>query len=89
MNPFGLDYSNAGRSREGITDIKDKDSDGDGSSNDEEILDLKYPGSDLSKPGQSLATMRIISLDELQAMPSHTQFMLANTTKQQFDNYVT
>ena len=89
LNQFGLDYLNAGRSKDALKSIKDKDSDGDGASNDEEILAQRYPGSNLSKPGQETAPLRIVSLDELKAMNSHEQFMLANTTKQQFDDYVT
>jgi hypothetical protein len=89
LNPFGLDYLNAGRNSEALKSIKDKDSDGDGFKNDEEILALRYPGSNLSKPGQSVATLRTVSVDELKAMPSHSQFMLANTSKQQFDDYAT
>jgi len=89
LNQFGLDYLNAGRNKEALKNIKDKDSDGDGFSNDEEMLAQRYPGSSLSKPGQDTAPLRTVSLDELKAMPSHEQFMLANTTKQQFDDYVT
>ncbi|MBM3242442.1 hypothetical protein FJZ31_39790 [Candidatus Poribacteria bacterium] len=89
LNPFGLDYLNAGRNSEALKSIKDKDSDGDGFKNDEEILALRYPGSNLSKPGQAVATLRTVSVDELKAMPSHSQFMLANTSKQQFDDYAT
>jgi hypothetical protein len=89
LNPFGLDYYNAGRDKEAIKSIKSKDSDGDGFKNDEEILALRYPGSSLSQPGQALASMRIVSVDELRAMPAHSQFMLSNTTKQQFDDFVT
>jgi len=89
LNPYGLDYFSAGRDRDALENIKGKDSDSDGYPNDEEILAQRYPGSDLSKPGQAVATMRIVSLDELKAMPLHTQFMLSNTTKQQFDDYVT
>jgi hypothetical protein len=89
LNPYGLDYLNSGRSREALESIKGEDSDEDGYTNDEEILAFRYPGSNLSQPGQALAAMKIVSLDELKAMPSHTQFMLSNTTKQQFDDYVT
>jgi hypothetical protein len=88
LNAFGLDYYNAGRDMDALKSISDKDSDGDGYSNDEELKAQRYPGSELSQPGQTIAPMRIVSIDELKAMPSHTQFMLANTTKQQFDDYV-
>jgi hypothetical protein len=89
LNQYGLEYYNAGRNRQALTDIKGKDSDGDGFTNDEEIIELRYPGSALSKPGQAVATLRTVTVDELKAMTSHTQFMLANTSKQQFDDYVT
>lgn len=89
LNSFGLEYLNAGRSKEALQNIKDKDSDKDSFTNDEEIKALRYPGSEMSKPGQSVATLRTTSLDELKAMPSHSQFMLANTSKQQFDDYTT
>lgn len=89
LNQFGLDYLNNGRNKDALKNIKDKDSDGDGFSNDEEILAQRYPGSDLSKPGQETAPLRTVSLDELKGMLSHEQFMLANTTKQQFDDYTT
>jgi len=89
LNSFGLDYYNTGRDKAAIKDIKGKDSDGDGFTNDDEIMAQRYPGSSFSQPGQSVAAMRIVSIDDLQAMPSHTQFQLSNTTKQQFDDYVT
>ena len=89
LNSYGLAYVEAGRTLAAITSIKAADSDGDGFSNDEELQALRYPGSAQSQPGQATARLLTVNLAELQAMGSHSQFMLANTTKQQFDDYVT
>ncbi|MBD3184589.1 hypothetical protein GF312_20075 [Candidatus Poribacteria bacterium] len=89
LNAFGIDYYDAGRDMNALKEIKDKDSDRDGYPNDEELMAERYPGSEMSQPGQQVATLKIVTLDELKAMPSHSQFMLSNTTKQQFDDYVT
>jgi hypothetical protein len=88
LNPFGLDYLDAGRSREALRRIAGDDSDGDGFSNGEELLAGRYPGSALSMPGQAVATLRTVTLEELKAMPPHTQLVLVNTTKQPLDDYV-
>lgn len=88
LNPYGVDYWNAGRSIPAIKDIKNVDSDGDGYENDEEIMKLRYPGSSQSQPGQKTAPLLIVSLDEIKGMTSHSQFMLANASRQQFDTYV-
>ena len=87
LNPFGADYVKAGRTVAGIGQIKSNDSDSDGFTNDNEIKELRYPGSDLSKPGQPLATMKVVSFDQMMKMPAQEQFMLSNTSKQQFDDY--
>lgn len=89
LNPYGLDYLTAGRTVAAMDKIKNQDSDKDGSTNDAEIKDLRYPGSDKSKPGQPTTALRAVSLDQLKAMPSSSQFLLANTSKQQFDDYAT
>jgi len=89
LNDFGRDYLDAGRSKEALHNIKDKDSDGDGFSNDEELLAQRYPGSRLSVPGQAAATLLTVTLEELKSMQPHSQFMLINTTKQQGDDYAT
>jgi hypothetical protein len=88
LNPFGLDYLEAGRSEEALEAIREKDSDGDGFSNHEELLAQRYPGSDASRPGQATATLVTITLEELKALPFHTQLILSNTSRQQFDDYV-
>ena len=89
LNPYGADYSAAGRSKEAFAAIADNDSDGDGATNKDEILDLKYPGDSKSKPGQTVAPMKTFTMTDLQAMPVHQEFLLANANKQQYDFYAT
>ncbi len=88
LNDFGLAYKNAGRSVAAFASIEGEDSDGDGSTNIVEINDLKYPGDATSVPGQQTAPLVTYTETELQALESHTQFLLANSHKQQFDDYV-
>ena len=57
--------------------------------NSDEIDALRYPGDSGSHPGQDLCAAVTVTMDELLQMPEHTQFGLANTTKQQFDFYAT
>jgi len=88
LNTYGADYYKVGRTVDGINQVKDLDSDGDGYSNDDELKEFRYPGSNLSQPGQPLAPTKVVSLDQMAGMPAHDQFMLANASKQQFDDYV-
>ncbi|GAK57939.1 hypothetical protein U27_04911 [Candidatus Vecturithrix granuli] len=87
LNAYGLAYMEAGRSMAALQAIANGDADGDGSSNAEEIAELRYPGDPTSKPGQPLAQIRTFSAEQLKALPKHEQFLLMNTTKQQFDDY--
>ena len=87
LNGFGRDYLDAGRSREAVISIEERDSDGDGFSNGDELSNGRYPGSRLSLPGQAVARTVILSMNEIQAAPSHDQFMLVNNTQQRFDYY--
>jgi len=89
LNGFGLDYLEAGRTREALNGIGETDSDGDGFSNGEELAEGRYPGSGSSRPGQVVAPLLTVTLDELRALPSHSQLMLVNPTQQPFDDYVT
>ena len=89
LNDFGRDYLDAGRSRGALQSIKDRDSDGDGFSNDVELSAGRYPGSELSMPGQVEASIVTVTMEQLRALPSHSQFMLLNNTQQRFDDYVT
>jgi hypothetical protein len=89
LNGFGEDYLEAGRTMGALRSIGDRDSDGDGFSNDEELASGRYPGSELSIPGQAVATLLTVTVEDLRALPPHTQLMLVNNTQQQFDDYVT
>ncbi len=89
LNPYGAAYNDAGRNAGGLDDIAGLDSDNDGYTNTEEISELRYPGDDGSYPGLDICPMITLTMAELKAMPPHTQFGLANTTKQQFDFYAT
>jgi hypothetical protein len=88
LNPFGLDYYNNGRDQEAFAAIANTDSDSDGSDNAAEIADNRFPGSATSKPGQPLAPTKVFTLSEIASMTPHPQFLLMNTTKQQYDDYV-
>lgn len=89
LNVFGLAYYDAGESRQALRLIADADTDGDGFTNREEIETLRYPGDPNSRPDQPLAPSVTLTRAEIEAMPVHSQFMLMNTTRQQFDDYVT
>lgn len=89
LNDFGLAYHLAGRDRNALTAIAGEDSDGDGFGNDEEIAELRYPGSAESHPDQLLAPYKVFNAADIAALPQHSQFMLMVTTRQQFDDYVT
>lgn len=89
LNPYGMDYYLAGRNRDALFAIENEDSDGDGFANVAEIDDLRYPGDATSKPDQPLALTVTLNRPEIDAMPWNEQFMLMNTTKQQYDDYVT
>jgi hypothetical protein len=87
LNGFGRDYLEEGRSGDALATIRERDSDGDGWTNDEEISLGRHPGSELSRPGQEVAPFRTVTLDAIRSLPSHTQFLLVNNIQQRFDEY--
>lgn len=87
LNAYGAAYLAAGRSKEGLQQIAGADSDGDTYSNTAEIADLKYPGDAQSKPGQKVAPSLTFTLTQLKALKAHSQFLLSNSNKQQYDDY--
>ena len=89
LNAFGKAYYSSGRSKVALRNIAKDDSDGDGYTNEYEISEMRYPGDDSSKPDQPLAPTVVLTLDDLENMPTYTEFLLMNTTKQQFDDYAT
>jgi hypothetical protein len=89
LNRFGADYLRAGRSVEALLGMEGEDSDGDGFPNGEELASGRYPGSALSRPGQETAVTLTVPLEEVLALPDHSQFMLVNNTQKRLDEYVT
>ncbi len=87
LNGYGEDYMDAGRTIQSIYAIETQDSDLDGYINKTEILAGRYPGYAHSQPGQAEAPTMVVTMAQISAMVTHEQFMLANTTKQQFDDY--
>ena len=88
LNSYGRAYMDGGRSAAAIKNIASLDSDGDGYSNGDEIADNRYPGNSASMPGQPLSATIELTWAQITAMTRHNQFMLMNTTKQQYDDYV-
>jgi hypothetical protein len=89
LNPYGARYLAAGQNVAALNNIAHEDSDGDGFDNAAEIWDGRYPGNPNSYPGLALCPVKTVTMAELQAMPQHTQFTLANAERQQYDNYAT
>lgn len=87
LNPYGIDYLNAGRNVAALTAIEDLDSDGDGYPNIVEIAALRYPGDPNDDPTKVAAPSKVYARDQLEAMSQHTQFLLMNARKST-DNYV-
>lgn len=86
LNSYGRNYRDNGRSAAALGKISGFDSDGDGFTNQIEIVALTYPGDKSDDPTKVPAPSRIISLKELEDMPLHTQFLLMNASKSD-DNY--
>jgi len=81
LNPYGLDYLDAGRDAAAVAAIASHDSDGDGFSNADEIAAVRFPGDPNDDPTKVTAPSRVYTLAEVDAMPAHAQFMLMNTHK--------
>lgn len=81
LNGYGKDYKAAGRLAAAITAIASKDSDGDKYANADEIAVNVSPGSDKDDPTKKPAPSRVYTMEELKKLPSHTQFLLLNSTK--------
>ncbi len=88
LNPYGSDYKAAGRSKAAIRSIAGDDSDEDGHTNGDELMALRYPGDPESKPGQPTAPIHTFLWQDLGALAYHEQFMLMNSHRQEFDQYV-
>ena len=81
INAYGHDYQVNGRSISAVQAIKNVDSDGDTFSNDLEIQADRFPGDSTDDPSQVPAPFRVYTRAQLEAMGSHTQFLLMNTSR--------
>jgi hypothetical protein len=81
INVYGAAYKNAGRNADAVGQIDGLDSDGDSYSNAEEIAANAFPGNADDYPGLVAAPYRIYTLDQLEALGAHTEFLLMNTSR--------
>ncbi|MDY6972817.1 MAG: GEGP motif-containing diheme protein [Thermodesulfobacteriota bacterium] len=81
LNSYGMDYLVNGRDEQAISAIESLDSDGDGYDNISEINALRYPGNANDDPTKVPAPCRVYTRAQLEALTSHTQFMLMNTSR--------
>lgn len=81
INSYGAAYKTAGRNAAAASAIDTADSDGDGYTNAQEITANTFPGNDGDHPGLNSAPYRIYTRDQLEALGSHNQFMLMNTSR--------
>ena len=88
LNNYGRAYDHAGRTKAALKAIENLDTDSDGHTNREEIVDSRYPGDSTSKPGQPLTPFLSVEWDSIISLPTHEQSLLINTNKQQFDDYI-
>ena len=87
LNSYGQAYEDAGRNEDAIRAIEGFNSDGDGYDNLAEIRGLFYPGDANDYPGLKPAPTVVMNLERILELPSHSQFMLNNATKQLKDDY--
>ncbi len=81
LNNYGSDYLSAGRSVSAFAAIESLDSDNDTYTNKQELDAIRYPGDAGDDPSLVPAPRIVYTLEELEAMESHTQFMLMNTSR--------
>jgi len=88
LNAYGKAYKSSGRTENALREIEKSDADGDGYSNEAEIAGLRYPGDPASRPKQPLTPSVVLDRDRIISLPVHRQFLLMNTHKQHYDEYV-
>jgi hypothetical protein len=89
LNAYGLDYLNNGRDVNALVAIRNFDSDGDNYTNETEIAAGTYPGDKTDDPSKVPAPSIVLSIEELEKMVQHTQFLLMNTTKDASGDFYT
>jgi hypothetical protein len=85
LNAYGQAYKGVSGD---LAAIENLDSDGDGVNNIDEIRALSFPGNAEDKPGLKPAPTVVMNFERMLELPSHSQLMLNNTTKEQKDDYV-
>ena len=81
LNEYGKAYNINGRNQAALEALAGDDSDADGFANAEEIAALRFPGNAADDPTKVIAPYRVLSREQLETMPVHTQLMLMNTHK--------
>jgi len=81
LNTYGKDYHDNGRNADAIRSIENIDSDGDNFTNIEEVDANTYPGNPADDPSKITAPYRLYTKAQLQALGTHTQFLLMNTSR--------
>jgi len=82
LNRYGADYLAAGRGAKAVKALADKDSDGDGFSNEAEFLEGTNPGVPESNPSARISPHRIYATEEIRKMsPVVSETVFVNTTK--------
>lgn len=88
LNRFGKDYLANGRNQDAFSKIADMDSDGDGFSNNKEILAGRLPGDANDNPTVAVAPNKLYNRLDIRKLKSTEQFMAVDTSKAG-DNYST
>ena len=81
LNSYGLAYNSGGRNMAALLAISPLDSDDDGYANEDEISAETYPGDKGDDPDNVPAPSIVLSLEELEQMAQHSQFLLMNASK--------
>jgi hypothetical protein len=81
LNSYGLDYLKNGRTTAALLALGSDDSDSDDYTNHQEIMAGTYPGDGNDDPSKQPAPAIVFSLEQLERMPRHNQFLLMNASK--------
>jgi len=80
LNSFGLAYNSAGRNQAALKAIEGSDSDGDKSTNIEEIKALTFPGDARDYPGLVPAPAIGMNLERILKLPGYSELLLLNAS---------
>ena len=80
LNSYGLAYQSSGRDQNALKAIESLNSDGDTSTNIEEIQALTFPGDALDYPGLVPAPAVGMNLERILKLPGYSEFLLLNAS---------